>query len=213
VAQAREEKAEAITSGSMKLEEFEKLTNKELRQEAMKCFEDAATVDQLVGTIFLPKARFYLDEINRREETSRSRRDFLLEGIIIGLIVIEIVGSPWTFRKTPKSDQSVAASHFAKKMECQKYENEILNDWKSTASSRSYSQSLERIFYSPSLDSCVVMIYRLPNSGAADRQVEIRDVLTEKVLWYANYPMNGASYEQVVADADAEIKRNGWGEK
>jgi hypothetical protein len=197
----------------MKLEDFEKLSNTELRREAMKCFEEAQTVDQLVGTIFLPKARFYLDEINRRDEAFRSLRDLWLEIAIIALIFVEIIFSVLTYRETLKTDNGAAPRHFAEKIECQKYEAEILNDWKSTAGSRSYSQSLERIFYSPSLDSCVMMIYRLPNSGSGDRQVEITDVLTEKVLWYANYPMNGASYEQVIADADAEIQRKGSGEK
>jgi hypothetical protein len=128
------------------------------------------------------------------------------------LLVIALSGCKVDPRKT---DKSATTSYFAKKIECQKYETEILKDMEKD---KFYSQSLERIFYSPSLDTCAVIIYRLPNSGTGKIQAEIRDVLTEKTLWYAEYPMDWRSaghksYEEIIADADAQIQRNGWGEK
>jgi hypothetical protein len=136
--------------------------------------------------------------------------------MLVAMVLAAMVALSGCSAESRRADKTASPSYFAKKIECQKYETEILNDWKSTASSRSYSQLLDRIFYSPSLDTCVVIIYRLPNSETGERQVEIRDVLTEKVLWYAEYPMNGVrnkSYEEAIADADAEIQKKGWGEK
>jgi hypothetical protein len=46
-----------------------------------------------VRTALLTEARFYLDEIDRRDDAFRSRRDFWLELAIISLIVIEIAFS------------------------------------------------------------------------------------------------------------------------
>jgi hypothetical protein len=75
----------------MKLEDFEKLTDEELRQRAVNVFEDAPNVDLLVSTILLPKARFYLDEIERRRDHRISRRDFEMELVVIFLIGLELV--------------------------------------------------------------------------------------------------------------------------
>lgn len=62
----------------------------------------------------------------------------------------------------------------------------------------------------------MAIIYRIPNSFTGNVQVEVLDVLTERVLWLAEYPTVGAghkSYEEIIADADAEIQRKGWGEQ
>jgi hypothetical protein len=112
-----------------------------------------------------------------------------------------------------KPDKAAQISHFAKKIECQKYEAEILKDMRGDTF---YGEYLERIFYSPSLDTCLAIIVRVPNSGTGNRQAEVRDILTERPLWFEEYPMTGEnvkSYEEIIADADSVIQRNGWGEK
>lgn len=133
-----------------------------------------------------------------------------LSGYIACIAVLVVVLSGCSV----DSRRADSKSYFAKKIECQKYETELLKDMETNTF---YGQSLERIFYSPSLDTCVAIIYRLPNSGTGKIQAEILDVLTERILWLGEYPMdNGAghkSYEEIIADADAEIQRNGWGEK
>ncbi len=130
----------------------------------------------------------------------------------IGYIVLLAVALSSCGADSRRADK--AASYFAKKIECQKYEAGILQDMEKD---KFYGESLERIFYSPSLDTCVAIIYRLPNSGTGKIHAEVRDVLTERALWFAEYPMaDGAghkSYEEIIADADAEIQRKGWGEK
>jgi hypothetical protein len=134
--------------------------------------------------------------------------DGLKQGLFIGLIAVALSGCK---ARTP--DKPASPSYFEKKIECQKYENEILEDMQKNTF---YSQYLERIFYSPSLDTCVEIVIRNPNSGTGNRQAEVTDVLTERPLWFREYPMNGPdtkSYEEIVADADAEIQRHGWGEK
>jgi hypothetical protein len=89
-------------SNTVKLEDFENLTDLELRQKAMECFEGADSMQTLVGSTLLREAKFYLDEIERRNDAFRSRRDFWLEIIIISLIIIEIAFSYVSFRETPK---------------------------------------------------------------------------------------------------------------
>jgi len=75
----------------MKIQEFENATDAELRQKAIECFEQADSVDHLVGSILLPKARFFLDEIERRKNDMIGRRDFRMELIVIFLIGLELV--------------------------------------------------------------------------------------------------------------------------
>lgn len=94
----------------MNLEDFENLTDVQLRQRAMACFEGAGTMQELVSTILLREAKFYLDEIERRNDAFRSRRDFWLEIVIIGLILIEIVFSYLAFREAPKEIAALQAT-------------------------------------------------------------------------------------------------------
>jgi hypothetical protein len=132
----------------------------------------------------------------------------------IGCIVLLVIALSCCSADSHRTGKTTSASYFAKKIECQKYEAELVKDMEKE---KFYGQYLERIFYSPSLDTCVAIIYRLPNSGNGKIQAEVRDVLTERVLWFAEYPMDGGaghkSYEEIIADADAEIQRKGWGEK
>jgi hypothetical protein len=83
----------------MTVEEFEKATERDLRQRANQLFEDASEAGELVRTALLTEARFYLDEIDRRDDRFRSRRDFWMEVAVITLIVIEIAFSFIAFRE------------------------------------------------------------------------------------------------------------------
>jgi hypothetical protein len=119
-------------------------------------------------------------------------------------------------RASNKGVNPNSPSYFQKKIYCQKYEEEI-----SKGLSKNGSQTLERIYYSPSLDTCVDIIYSIyvayPKGNFTGKlTVEINDVLTERNLWRKEYPMNGPdtkTYEGVMADADQKIKAEGWGEK
>jgi hypothetical protein len=81
--------------GSMTAGEFEKATENDLRRIASQRFNEASKVviNELARTALLTEARFYLDEIDRRDDRFRSRRDLILELVVIGLIAIEIVFS------------------------------------------------------------------------------------------------------------------------
>lgn len=79
----------------MTVEEFEKATEQELRQKANQLFEQSerVKVNAEYRTALLTEAHFYLDEIERRDDSFRSTRDLVLELVVIGLIAIEIVFS------------------------------------------------------------------------------------------------------------------------
>jgi hypothetical protein len=83
---------------AMTVEEFEKANERDLRDRANKLFQDASLLGELARTALLTEARFYLDEIDRRDDQFRSRRDFWMEFIVITLIVIEIGFSFIAFR-------------------------------------------------------------------------------------------------------------------
>lgn len=83
----------------MTVEEFEKAKDQDLRRQANQLFELASRSGELVRTALLAEARFYLDEIDRRDDRFRSRRDLWLEIIVIGLIAIEIIFSVVAFRE------------------------------------------------------------------------------------------------------------------
>lgn len=84
----------------MTVEEFENADERELRGRANQLFEEASKAGELVRTALLTEARFYLDEIDRRDDRFRSRRDLWLEVIIISLIVIEIAFSYVSLRES-----------------------------------------------------------------------------------------------------------------
>lgn len=74
----------------MKVEEFEKTTKVELRQKANECFDKSEVAGSLDRPGLLLEAKFYLDEIERREQAWITSRDFFLEIIIIVLIGLEL---------------------------------------------------------------------------------------------------------------------------
>jgi|HubBroStandDraft_6_1064221.scaffolds.fasta_scaffold87217_2 hypothetical protein len=119
------------------------------------------------------------------------------------LIALSLFGCGFESRKNDKS----ALSYFSKKVECQKYENEIQRNLSKNVDMG--VQSLERIFYSPSLDTCVSAVYFLHPDGKIG--ADITDVLTEKQLWHEEYPPNSnKSYEIVMSDVDRKIEEMGW---
>ncbi len=79
----------------MTIEEFEKASEQDLRAKANQLFEQADRVklNAEFRTALLTEAHFYLDEIERRDDKFRSRRDLVLELVVIGLIAIELVFS------------------------------------------------------------------------------------------------------------------------
>lgn len=74
----------------MRVEEFEKLTKKELRAKANACFVAVAALNAPAATALMTEARFYLDEINRRADSRVAIRDLILEIVVILLIGGEI---------------------------------------------------------------------------------------------------------------------------
>jgi len=76
----------------MKVEEFQNLTDDQLRERANACL---AVVDNPsffeVHAAKLLESQLYMGEISRRKDDSVAARDFLLEVSVIGLIGIEIV--------------------------------------------------------------------------------------------------------------------------
>jgi hypothetical protein len=75
----------------MRVEEFEKLTKKQLRAKANECFTKAEPAAVLVRTALVTEARFYLDELNRRADSRVAIRDLILEIVVILLIGGEII--------------------------------------------------------------------------------------------------------------------------
>lgn len=75
----------------MKIEDIENASDADLRQKLVDTFAQAESLDQLAGTILLRKARFFQDEIERRQNHKVSRRDFRMELIVILLIGLELV--------------------------------------------------------------------------------------------------------------------------
>jgi len=95
----------------MTAEEFEKASEKDLRQIANQRFNEGSKVviNEMARTALLTEARFYLDEIDRRDDAFRSRRDFWMEFAIITLILVEIAFSYISFREG--KSQSVVLSN------------------------------------------------------------------------------------------------------
>ncbi len=101
----------------MKIEDIEDATDAELRRFAVECFEQASSVDQLVSTILLRKARFFLDEIERRKNDKIGRRDFRMELVVIALISAELlttVGLAWWGGKQQRLDIGQQLEAFGK---------------------------------------------------------------------------------------------------
>ncbi len=74
----------------MNTEEFEKATKKDLRRKANECFDNLKDSGSQEWPALLMEARFYLDEIERREHDWVATRDLWLEIVVIVLIGLEI---------------------------------------------------------------------------------------------------------------------------
>lgn len=74
----------------MNTEEFEKATKKDLRRKANECFDKLKDSGSNEWPALLMEARFYLDEIERREHDRVSTRDLMLELVVIVLIGLEL---------------------------------------------------------------------------------------------------------------------------
>src|SRR2546430_8667826 len=76
-------------------EEFEKATQRELRERAKECFEkaqpDLFTEANYANTALLQEAQFYMSELERRAGSRIALRDLLLEIVVIFLIGGEIL--------------------------------------------------------------------------------------------------------------------------
>jgi hypothetical protein len=104
----------------MNNEEFENATEKDLRLKANECFERLADSGRHEQPALLLEAKFYLDEIDRREQDRVASRDFKmelfafgLEFIVILLIVLELIdGSRQSkaLEATARSANATAAS-------------------------------------------------------------------------------------------------------
>jgi hypothetical protein len=74
----------------MNTEEFEKATERDLRQKANECFDKLKDSGSQEWPALLLSARFYMDEVERREHDRVAMRDFLLEVVVILLIGLEL---------------------------------------------------------------------------------------------------------------------------
>ena len=102
-------------------------------------------------------------------------------------------------------EKTHSASYFNKKVECQKQEERLKKDLVVSADAL---QSLEEVFYSPSLDTCVAVFYSV-FPGLNKLTGEIRDALSGKQLWYVERPAKGTSWEDMVAILDKHIREMG----
>jgi hypothetical protein len=75
----------------MKLEDYENWDKKKLRQMIDDCFEHAPEAEPVDRLAVLLEAQFYTRELERREDSWVSIRDFILEIVVIGLIGWEII--------------------------------------------------------------------------------------------------------------------------
>jgi hypothetical protein len=75
----------------MRVEEFETLKKKQLREKANECFNRIEGAGHEQTPALLLEAQFYLREIDRRGESWIAWRDLVLELVIIGLIGWEIL--------------------------------------------------------------------------------------------------------------------------
>jgi hypothetical protein len=74
----------------MNTEEFERATEQDLRRNANECFDKLKDSGSQEWPALLLSARFYMDEIERREHDRVATRDLLLELVVIFLIGLEL---------------------------------------------------------------------------------------------------------------------------
>ena len=75
----------------MTLDEFENANDAELRAQANRCFETAATAGGLDKPHLYQEAQFFMSEIERRKQGKANRLSFWLEIAVIVLILGELV--------------------------------------------------------------------------------------------------------------------------
>jgi hypothetical protein len=150
-----------------------------------------------------------------------------LKQVALLLVCCSLLGCGLAPRPTEKvADKSAQLSpppqlsYFQKKIECKKYQPEIEKELSMNTSGGSPIRTMERLYYSPSLDSCVDIVYSLFKRNASVgfaglATLDIEDVLTSRSLWHKEYPFGEGSktYEEIMADADQKIKEESWGEK
>ena len=74
----------------MNTEEFEGATKRDLRRNANECFDKLKDSGSQEWPALLLSARFYMDEIERREHDRVAKRDLFLELVVILLIGLEL---------------------------------------------------------------------------------------------------------------------------
>lgn len=74
----------------MNTEEFERATKDDLRRKANECFDKLKDSGSQEWPALLVSARFYMDEIERREHDRVATRDLFLELVVILLIGLEL---------------------------------------------------------------------------------------------------------------------------
>jgi hypothetical protein len=94
----------------MKIEDIENASEANLRKQLQECYARVDSLDELAGTTQLYKARFLIDELERRKNDKVSRRDFWLEIAIIILISIEIGFSYVAFKEAPQQLRALNAT-------------------------------------------------------------------------------------------------------
>jgi hypothetical protein len=75
----------------MKVEDFEKATEIDLREKANECFNRLHDSGSHEIPALLIEAQFYMDEIERRKQDKVAKRDFIMEWLAIGLEIIVIL--------------------------------------------------------------------------------------------------------------------------
>jgi hypothetical protein len=75
----------------MKVEDFEKATEIDLRGQANECFNRLHDSGSHETPALLIEARFYMDEIERRKQDKVAKRDFIMGWLSIGLEIIVIL--------------------------------------------------------------------------------------------------------------------------
>jgi hypothetical protein len=109
----------------MRTDEFEAASEGNLRRLANECFEKASATGALDKVRLLLEARFYLDEIDRRDDRFRSKRDLWLEIIVIGLILLEVVFALVGFREAGKQMDIAYRQERALKTLTDRAENQV----------------------------------------------------------------------------------------
>jgi hypothetical protein len=114
-----------------------------------------------------------------------------LTGLIIGLLIGRFTATQFISNKenNTNNQQVSQADYFSKKQECQKYRDEVEGKVKAEDNSipetdTSIFNSLDTIFYSPKVNSCLYVHYQatwIKNIPTFD-SYDLRDALTGKII-------------------------------